>query len=207
MRIIIVDDHNLFLQGIKSLLASHLPAATLEAYQHVQEAFAALEANPVADLVLADIFMPKFNGLTMVELLAQNKIFVPVLLISSAEDVQLIRQYLNLGASGFVHKSSQPEELLNAIRQVLSQGTYLHPEVAEKIHSVNRRESYMLSKRQAEVLASLAEGLSNKEIGSLLGISELTVKSHVSALFDVFSAQSRLECVRKAEKLGLVAKP
>lgn len=202
MRILIVDDHTLFLQGISALLEQHLSTAMIETYSNISDVYDALKCNNQVDLVLADIYMPKVDDKTLMELLNNANIFVPILLVSATEDLHIIKRSLDMGAVGFVHKSCEPKELINAITTVLKDGTYLEKDIAYKL---NNFQNHLLSKRQSEVLYLLADGLSNRQIGEGLDISELTVKSHVSALFDFFDARNRLDCIRKAEKAGMVS--
>jgi len=202
LRIIIVDDHSLFLQGISALLERQLPAASIETYNDISSAYQSIFDNKNVDLVLADIYMPKVKGKTIMELLYDASIFVPILLVSATEDIQLIKRSLDLHASGFVHKSSKSSELLLAIRSVIENGAYLNKNIAERLAQIQQS---MLSNRQLQVLELLAEGLSNRQIGGRLEIGEVTVKTHVSALFDYFNASNRLDCIRKAERGGMVA--
>lgn len=201
MRIIIIDDHLLFLQGITTLLEQHLSGIKVESFQHIEDAYSLVKKDPHFDLILSDIYMPKLNSMTIMELLSLDEIFIPILLVSATEDFQLIKKYLDLNAAGFVHKSSEPKELIKAIKEVIEQGTYLTQSVAD---SINRIPTISLSKRQSEVLEELAKGLTNKQIGDSLGVAEVTIKSHISALFDCFDANNRLDCIRKAEKLNMV---
>ena len=201
MRIIIIDDHLLFLQGITTLLEQRLSGVKIESFQHIKDAYSLIKKDPHFDLILSDIYMPKLNGMSIMELLSLDEVFIPVLLVSATEDFQLIKKYLDLNAAGFVHKSSEPDELIKAIENVIEQGTYLSQSV---VKNINRIQVINLSKRQSEVLEQLANGLTNKQIGDSLGIAEVTIKSHISALFDCFNATNRLDCIRKAEKLNMV---
>ncbi len=201
MRIIILDDHILFLQGLSTLLKQHIADAKIESYSDIQSAYLAIKQNPDADLLLADIYMPKFQQKTIMELLNDAHLFIPVLLVSATDDLLQIKRSLDLNASGFVHKSSEPTELINAIHSVINEGSYLEKSIAQSLANIKQPK---ISKRQKQVLDLLADGLSNKQIGHDLGISEITVKSHVSALFDYFDASNRLDCIRKAERSGLV---
>ena len=202
MQIIIIDDHALFLQGITTLIAQHLPDAKIETFNNVESAYQFVLTHSDADIILADIFMPKYNGLTIMELLNKEHLLIPILLVSATDDYRLVKQYLDLNASGFIHKSKEPKLLLEAIKQVTEKGSFLDSQTSEVIAQIKRIN---ISDRQQDVLALLSEGLPNKEIGEKLGISEITVKSHISALFDFFGARNRLDCIRKAEKLNMVS--
>lgn len=202
MRIIIIDDHALFLQGITTLLEHNMTDAKIFPFQHLSDAFQFIKQNKDIDLLLADIYMPKYNGQTISELLSEKEIFIPILLVSATDDLLLIKKYLDNNAAGFVHKSSEPLELIAAINSVIKNGFYMSDTIAKKI---NQLPEIILSKRQSEVLEQLSKGLTNRQIGESLGISEVTIKTHVSALFDYFNASNRLDCIRKAEKLGMVS--
>lgn len=203
MRILIVDDHNLFLQSVATLLRSQIPNAKIETFTEIKEVYSVV-VSEVVDLVLSDIYIPNYQGKNLVELFVQNDVFVPILLISASNDVRLIKHYVDSGAAGFVHKSSNSTELLTAINSVLNDGSYLTKEMSEKLYYMAKVQEQYLSKRQNEVLRLLGEGMSNKDIGLKLGIKEATVKTHISSLFDFFDAKNRVDCIRKAESLGLL---
>lgn len=202
MRIFIVDDNNLFLQGINALLSQHMPQASIECFSAKKDMYAALFDGPTVDLILADIHMPDATHITPMHFLAEHKLFIPVLLISATDGLGMIRHHLDAGAAGFVHKSSDSSKLLEAIDSVLSKGVYIDPTLNKKLSALSFHKKPLLSKRQSDVLFWLIKGQSNRGIAEKLGIAEATVKVHVSALFDIFGANSRLNCVRNAAALG-----
>lgn len=204
MHILVVDDHNLFLQGISTLLHKLLPAAQVDIFENVESVLRFAKANPV-DLVLCDIYLPNYREQNLLELFIQEDLVVPVLLISATNDIRLVKKYLDLGAAGFVHKRVGSVELMRAIRSVMETGTFLSEDIAAQLKQLVNSGADYLSDRQKEVLQLLGEGLSNREISRRLQITESTTKSHVSALFDFFGASSRLDCVRKAIMLGELA--
>ncbi|MBU6952734.1 MULTISPECIES: response regulator transcription factor [unclassified Hahella] len=206
MKILIVDDHSLFIQGISVLLTqsfSHI-GLQIEAHEQVDTAFSTLSHDNNVDIVLSDIYMPTYKDKTLLELLIDNAIMTPVLLVSATDDKCLIKRFLDLGAAGFVHKSGKSGELKLAIEEVIATGSYLNPELQRELLALPETVHKSLSARQKEVLSYMADGLSNKEIGARMGVTESTIKTHVSALFDVFRASNRMECMLNAKKMGII---
>jgi DNA-binding NarL/FixJ family response regulator len=202
LRIIIVDDHALFLQGITTLIENHLKNAEILAFHDLSSAINLLKTDKNIELIISDIYMPETNRNEVIKLLNHSDYLIPILLVSASDDLQLIKHLLDSNVSGFIHKSSEPEKLIEAIESVVNKGFYLSDDIAERISNLPNID---LSKRQMDVLIQLADGLSNKEIGAQLNITEITVKTHVSALFDYFDASNRLDCIRKAEKLEMIS--
>lgn len=204
MRILVLDDHNLFLQGTVALLGSHLPQAEVIAFQNSEQCYDQLSNYSDTDLLISDIYMPLAGGITPMEKIQQLGFLIPVLLVSAADDLNVIKQYFDLGAAGFVHKNSPPSKLLEAIKAIIYDGIYIDNTLNQQLHEFELYHLSLLTKRQSAVLQLLAQGMSNQLIAQRLGITESTVKLHVSALLDALGASNRLECVRKASDLNLI---
>lgn len=164
------------------------------------------------DLVLVDLHMPGANGMDALGAMRAAFEASAVVVLSSEDDPRLIRQSIEMGASGFIPKSSTPQVMIAALRLVLAGGTYLPPHVllgfsgaapeaapAEvSAHSVDG-----LSARQLEVLMKAVQGKANKVIARELQLSEGTIKAHLSAAFRTLGVQNRTEAVFVAAKVGL----
>ncbi len=204
-KIVIADDHPLFRGALKQALA---PAAGAVFEAGDFEAVKALLAgNDEFDLVLLDLSMPGASGLSGLIALRGMQVGVPVVIVSARDDPQTIRRALELGASGFIPKSASIEEIRHAVDAVLAGGIAMpegvevgverDPEMADLI-----RRLQSLTPQQTRVLTMLAEGLLNKQIAYELGVSEATVKAHVSAILQKLGVDSRTQAVIAIGRIG-----
>jgi DNA-binding NarL/FixJ family response regulator len=209
VRILIVDDHALFRQGLRFLLRD------LDAELEIAEAgdctqAIALAAEPF-NLVLLDLHMPGIAGLQALEAVRQAFESSRIVVLSGEEDPRQVRKAIEGGAAGFIPKSSKPEVLLSALRLVLSDGVYLPKVALERVDeppadnagAAGERLRETLSERQLDVLRKAVQGKANKVIARELGISEGTVKAHLSAAFRALGVHNRTEAVYAAARSGL----
>lgn len=224
MQILLVDDHDLFREGLKLLLAKLGPGVRCAEAGTVAEALAQLRQGPV-DLVLADLYMPDAEGLDVLTSLREVARPAPVVVLSSEDDPRAVRSAIGLGARGYVPKSSTGQVLLAVVRLVLAGGTYLPPHVlhengalagwarplrgspplAPTLPSAPPAPADSLSSRQREVLLKAVQGKANKVIARELHLSEGTVKAHLSAAFRALGVSNRTEAVSVAAKAGLTS--
>ena len=205
---IVADDHPLFRGALKEILKSLPDGAEIVEAADFDEAARALEANPEADLLLLDLAMPGTSGLSGLALLRADHPTVPIAIVSANEDASVIARALDLGASGFIPKSSGFDEIRHAVQALLAGETYLppdlvldqgiDPELADLIERIKT-----LTPQQTRVLTMLGRGLLNKQIAYELGISEATIKAHVSAVLLKLGVDSRTQAVIQLSKLGL----
>jgi DNA-binding NarL/FixJ family response regulator len=213
MRILIVDDHPLFSQGLKLLLSELDETVQCVVATSLRDALAVVGSF---NLLLLDLHMPE-----MPDIQSHNSLLpistkfdgVPIIVLSSEEDTTVIRQMIAYGAAGFIPKSSTPAVLIAALRLILDGGTYLPPE-ALHLHSCANKEPSTtvpnlkplpdlgLTQRQREVFSLLAQGKSNKIIARELGLSEGTVKTHIATTFRVLNVNNRTQALCKAAQLG-----
>ncbi|MDP6351809.1 MAG: response regulator transcription factor [Alphaproteobacteria bacterium] len=218
MKLLIADDHPVFRTGIKRLLAGYgEDGAVLEAPSY-GEAMALCERESDLDLVLLDLNMPGVEPFTGIEDIVRVTSGVPVVVISASERLADVRAALDRGARGYIPKSSPPEVVIAAIRLVQAGGIYLPPEVlrardaeaesgddmARAGRSGRATAESLLTMRQLEVLRLLATGKSNKRIAIELGVTEGTVKIHVSTIFRKLDVGGRMEAVARAIELDLI---
>ena len=219
MKILLVDDHALFRDGMRYVL-QQLPEEVeiLEAGNFSDGLKLAMQ-HPELDLALLDLNMPGSEGPISIRFFHQRYPHIPVVVVSGEEGRGYMEKVMNYGAMGFISKSSTAAVMLSALNLVLSGGVYIPPqllrqygEMAGKEPDVADRRSlhtneYGLTQRQMEVLTHLAAGLSNKEIAEAIHLAEGTVKIHVAAVYQTLRVNNRMEAVRMAEKLGLVGAP
>jgi DNA-binding NarL/FixJ family response regulator len=206
--LLLADDHLMVAEALKSLLAGEFDLiGVVEDGARMIEA--ARELRP--DVIVADVTMPRLNGIAALARLRQEGIQVPVVFLTMHRDVSFARRALEAGASGFVLKHSASVELVLAIRAALEGRTYLTPQLAaEVLESMNQEPRRAqdpvatLTPRQVEVLQLLAEGRSAKEIGASLEISARTVEFHKYQLMETLGIHNSAELIHFAIKHGLV---
>jgi two-component system response regulator NreC len=212
IRLLLVDDQEIVRAGLRSLLERYPEVEVVGEAAEGKEAVAlATQLRP--DVVLMDITMPDIDGAEATRRIKALAPEVDVLALTIHEDEAYFFEMLNAGASGYVPKRASPEELLAAIDVVAAGEVFLHPVVAgalvqdylRRVRSGTERESYDgLTPRQQEVLTLIAEGLSNQDIGTRLGISVRTVERHRENIMDRLNLHSRTDLVKYALRKGLI---
>lgn len=202
IRVLVVDDHAILRDGIRSLLDRQSDIQVVGEASNGQEAFEkTLESQP--DIVLMDIAMPEMDGMQATRLIHERFPAVRVLILTQHDNPEFIRPLIQGGASGYVLKKSGGKEVLNAIRQVYEQGAFLEPSVARQLMDQyqNSEETSEVSiphltEREMEILKLIVSGKSNKEIAQMLVISHKTVSVHRSNIMAKFDVHNSLELIR-----------
>jgi len=211
MRILILDDHRLFLEGLRHVLEQLGDDIRIVAANTTERALALLDDGQRFNLILADLSLPGLDGFSFLAALRQRRIATPVVVISGTSDLADVNRALDNGALGFIPKSLGSRELLLALNQVLDGEIYVPAAYASAIfdnNTTNGRASSNaegIGPRQLEVLKLMAEGKSNKQIATVLDITEATVKSHIGALFRALAVKNRTACVREAARRDLIS--
>lgn len=194
IRIVIADDHAIFRDGLKRLLA------TQDDFRIVGEAADGKEAIGLAaslkpDILLLDLAMPRVPGMEVLRELAQQEVAVRTILLTAAIQPFAVTSALQLGARGIVLKASPPELLLRSIRAVHEGQFWVGSEAVTAWARTGQPSSsgFGLTTREVEIIAAIKEGNSNREIASKLAISEETVKRHLSNIYGKLGVSSRLE--------------
>jgi DNA-binding NarL/FixJ family response regulator len=205
-RLVIADDHPLFRGAMREAvtgLFEHVDIAEAGTFNEVAEL---LERGSDVDLVLLDLTMPGVRGFSGLMYLRAQYPSVPVIVVSANDDPAAIRRCMEFGASGFIPKTLGVEAMRSAISRVLSGGVWTPPDVnlaggsdAETAELMARMAT--LTPQQVRVLMMLSEGLLNKQIAYQLGVSEATVKAHVSAILQKLGVESRTQAVIAAAKI------
>ena len=207
-RVLLADDHLMVAEALKSLLAAEFNLVGV-----VEDGLAMVEAaNRLRpDVIVADVTMPRLNGIEAMVRLRQDGNHVPVVFLTMHRDVSFARRALEAGAKGFVLKHSAPAELVAALRAALEGRTYLTPQLAGEVLASMKQSPdeaqdpvAALTPRQREVLQLLAEGFAAKEIAARLGISARTVEFHKYQMMETLGVRSNAELVHFAIKHGLV---
>lgn len=206
MQILIVDDHPLFRDALKTALQTGMPDATVEEAGTFDGAAAILERQSGCDLVLLDLRMPGVQGLSGLMYLRAQHPGLPVAIVSAHEDNDVMRRALEMGACGFIPKSSDAEMIVSAVKTMAEGDVWMPAHYAERqagdgtTDDLARRLA-TLSAQQIRVLMMLRAGLLNKQIAYELGVSEATIKSHVSAILQKLGVSSRTQAVIMASRI------
>jgi DNA-binding NarL/FixJ family response regulator len=207
LTIIIADDHPLFRGALKQALTGMAGDPDIVEAGDFEAARQAAQTNSNADLLLLDLTMPGVSGLSGLISLRAEFQSLPVVVVSASDDPVTIRRALDLGASGFISKSASIEDIREGIASVLdgniyTPGGYVRgPEQDSEVADLIARLR-TLTPQQSRVLAMLAEGLLNKQIAYELGVSEATIKAHVSAILLKLNVDSRTQAVIQLGKIG-----
>ncbi|NVN85359.1 MAG: response regulator transcription factor [Rhodopseudomonas sp.] len=205
--LIIADDHPLFRDALRLAVASVVTPARIGEAGSFEELTAMLERDGDVDLVLLDLKMPGISGFSGLIYLRAQYPAIPVVVVSASDDVETIRRSLDFGASGFVPKRFGVEKLGEAILRVLDGDVWVPPDVdlsaaSDPEMSKLRDRLVTLTPQQVRVLMMLSEGLLNKQIAYELGVSEATIKAHVSAILQKLGVESRTQAVIAAAKIS-----
>jgi DNA-binding NarL/FixJ family response regulator len=205
-RLVIADDHPLFRGAMREAVSGLLPRVEIAEAGSFDEVVELLELNGDVDLVLLDLSMPGARGFSGLMYLRAQYPGVPVTIVSANDDPAAIRRCMQFGASGFIPKTLGVEGMRAAISKILGGGIWTPPDVdlssgsdAETAELIVRMAT--LTPQQVRVLMMLSEGLLNKQIAYQLGVSEATVKAHVSAILQKLGVESRTQAVIAAAKI------
>ncbi len=220
IRVLIIDDHPLFRQGLRMILEVQPDIQVVGEAADGREALRVLATTPV-DLVLLDIQMPGMDGLELVRRLAAEARERPVdvIVLTTFDFDEYIDEALQLGVRGFVLKSVTPGDLVTAVCTVAAGQAFLEPSVARKVvdrlsgrrgehgpGAAHPPELDSLTPRELDVLRCLAQGLSNKEIGVALDITEATVRTHVGHVLTKLHLSNRTQVAIHAHAMGLTVR-
>ncbi len=206
LKILVADDHEIFLEGLKLVLSGlddEISIDTATDHAQLQE-----KANGAAqyDLILTDLAMPGMPWHVSLQKLKENNPDTPIVILSAVYDREIVLQAIDIGASGFIPKTSSNKVILSALYLVLSGGLYLPSELIE---SQDKEQSAakvkgLLTPRQLDVLRLMGQGKPNKIIARELDLSEGTVKLHVTSILKALNVTNRTGAVITGRNLGLI---
>jgi len=213
LRIVVIDDHTLFREGLQGLLSRHGIEVVASVSDGQEGIRLAQELRP--DIVLLDMRMPGMSGLEVLKQFQQAKFEAPIAMLTTSGDERDLVEALRNGAKGYLLKDMEPGDVVAALREIIKGETVVAPNLTQILAKVVKGEDPLkpvpspldnLTPREREILSLLAEGQSNKVIARNLGISDGTVKLHVKAILRKLNIHSRVEAAVIAVEQGIRAK-
>lgn len=209
IKILIVDDHPLFAEGLKSMFK---PEDGIEVVGHTtngHEVLSILE-NTTVNTILMDIDMPILDGIATMELLKSKGITTPILMLTMHQSMKQIRRALEKGAQGYILKDANKHELIEAIVTTSHMKNYFHPKINDQIFDYLRGKkatpanTLELSEREVEIIRCVAEGKNSREIAKQLYISEYTVRTHRRNIMHKLRVKTSAELIHLATEKGVI---
>lgn len=209
IRTLIADDHSIVRAGIRQFLESAPDIEVVAEAEDGEQAKSLIQAK-LPDVAVLDIQMPKATGIEVTRWAKSHAREVGILILTAYNDDPYVMAVLQAGANGFVLKTADPEDIIQAVRDVHAGKSVLDPSVtgalmAQMFAKHDTQPVLELTDREMEVLQLTARGYTNKAIGIQLGISDRTVQGHLAHIFDKLQAGSRTEAVMRAVSLGWIS--
>lgn len=203
INIVIADDHQLFIDGLSSILAKKSFVNIIATVNNGSDLMAVLKSEKV-DLVLLDLDMPLMDGVEVLKKVSVLTHIPKIIVVTMHAEPAFIMPVLKLNAAGYLLKDTSEEELIEAIKHVVNGKIYISKAVKEIVNQFNQNNTVNLSPRELEVLKSLTQGLTSVQIAEKLFISKHTVESHRKSLLSKLKMNNTAELIQLANKNGLV---
>ncbi len=207
INVVLVDDHPLFLKGLEYLLQSHAEVKIAAQFADIESTRAWLKDNGQANVALLDRSLREADGLSLVpDFKARG---IKVVMLTIAEEDHEIRDAIERGVDGYILKSSEPEQIIQAILSVHLGNSMLPSHIMQKMARGELMHGAFdkLSQRELEIVSHVARGLSNRAIGDTLGLSENTVRNHLRSILDKLGLNNRVQVATLALKQGIFSRP
>jgi two-component system, NarL family, response regulator LiaR len=204
--VLLADDHAVVRKGIRDFLEEDAEIRVIAEADDGAEAWRLLGVH-LPDVAVLDIRMPEMSGIELTRRIKEHHPAVRVLILTAYDDEPYVFALLRAGADGYVLKTAQSSDLVRAVKQVYAGKTVLDPDIAPKViaNFSSVRQIEPLSERELAVVRGVAKGLTNREIGHELSISNRTVQGHLANIFGKLQVNSRTEVVTAALQQGLIA--
>ena len=205
---IVADDHPLFREALIHAVRNCVPDAKVLEAESLATLYEVVESNAEADLLFLDLHMPGVSGFSALAYMRNNHGSLPTVIVSAVDDPTVIRRAIHHGASGFIPKSSPIRTIETAIESILQGEVWLPENVELGGDGLDSEEARIaaamsaLTPHQFRVLMMLGEGLLNKQIAYLLGVSEATIKAHVTAILRKMQVTNRTQAVLAVQRLN-----
>lgn len=209
-RILVVDDHLVVREGLKLIFETEKDYEVVGEAENGEKAIALIEQLK-PDVILMDLNMPKFSGLEVIKTLNEKNNSVPIIILTTYNDDHLIMEGLSLGAKGYLLKDATREELIRTVESAVRGEILLQPEICNSIFSLKKEPNQsnnslnaVITERELFILQAVARGCPSKEIAFDMGISERTVKAHLTNIYSKLNVDSRSEAVAVAIEQGII---
>lgn len=210
MNIVSLDDHPIFSIGLREALTARNNTFQVCTLSRASDALNHLMAHPETDLIILDLEMPGMDGLSFMQAMEHRGLCIPVLIMTAKTELSLYKECLAYGAMGILPKTTPIDEVEEALIRITHGELVIPDAITMRLNHASKfaeeNTETVLSKRQLEILRMVQSGLRNQDIALVLFISERTVKSHLQTIFRILHARNRVDCVRKAESLGILSK-
>tara|TARA_B110001469_G_scaffold98972_1_gene95839 strand:+ start:629 stop:1282 length:654 start_codon:yes stop_codon:yes gene_type:complete len=208
-KVIIIDDHKLFTNGLSSILES-IGLRVMSTFQNGKEAFLYLQNNEI-DIVFTDINMPEMDGLKLCKKLKRDNVKTKIIILSMYEDPNIIKEAFDCGASAYLSKNTEKEEIIKAIEKSLDNKKYVNKRLLKKKEREEEEEDaftlkYKLTLREREVLQLLLDEENNRQIGKTLNIRIRTVETHRKNIMLKLDVKNNTGLIKKALSYQLFSK-
>lgn len=209
IRVLIADDHKMVREGLRRILEFDGEIQVIDEADNGEECIKKIRSSK-PDIVLLDINMPVMNGIEALQEIRKKKLKTKVIILTVHNEIEYLLRAVDIGIDGYILKDSDAHELIRAVTSVYEGDKFIQPSLIPLLNSkliardLDAERLEQLSKREIEVLKLVAVGMFNKEIGVELGISERTVKNHLSSIFKKIDSSDRTQAAVFAIRNGLV---
>lgn len=209
IRVLTADDHKMVREGLRRILEFDGEIQVIDEADNGEECIKKIRSSK-PDIVLLDINMPVMNGIEALQEIRKKKLKTKVIILTVHNEIEYLLRAVDIGIDGYVLKDSDAHELIRAVTSVYEGDKFIQPSLIPLLNSkliardLDAERLEQLSKREIEVLKLVAVGMFNKEIGVELGISERTVKNHLSSIFKKIDSSDRTQAAVFAIRNGLV---
>ena len=209
IRVLIADDHKMVREGLRRILEFDGEIQVIDEADNGEECIKKIRSSK-PDIVLLDINMPVMNGIEALQEIRKKKLKTKVIILTVHNEIEYLLRAVDIGIDGYVLKDSDAHELIRAVTSVYEGDKFIQPSLIPLLNSkliardLDAERLEQLSKREIEVLKLVAVGMFNKEIGVELGISERTVKNHLSSILKKIDSSDRTQAAVFAIRNGLV---
>ena len=209
IRVLIADDHKMVREGLRRILEFDGEIQVIDEADNGEECIKKIRSSK-PDIVLLDINMPVMNGIEALQEIRKKKLKTKVIILTVHNEIEYLLRAVDIGIDGYVLKDSDAHELIRAVTSVYEGDKFIQPSLIPLLNSkliarnLDAERLEQLSKREIEVLKLVAVGMFNKEIGVELGISERTVKNHLSSIFKKIDSSDRTQAAVFTIRNGLV---
>ena len=207
-KVIIIDDHKLFTNGLSSILES-IGLRVMSTFESAKKAIIYLQNNEI-DIIFSDINMPEMDGLELCRRLKRDKVKTKIIILSMYEDANIIKEAFDSGASAYLSKNTEKEEIIKAILKSLDNKKYVNKRLLKKKERVHEEDAftlkYKLTLREREVLELMLNEVNNRQIGESLNISTRTVETHRKNIMLKLDVKNNIGLIKKALSHQLFSK-